>query len=221
MRNTAAILALSMSQLIACATAETPPSADITDTQVSHPTTETQDLSGLSKAYFASGCFWCVEEVFESVRGVEEAISGYAGGSEKNPTYEQVGSGSTGHAEAVMVYYDPKVVSYATLLKVFFASQDPTTKNRQGPDRGAQYRSIAFYQTPEEKAAIEKEITELDASGKYGSPIVTEVTAFEKFWPAEDYHQNYVRQHPNEGYVRGVSIPRFERFKAQMPDVLK
>lgn len=180
-----------------------------------------QDLSGLSTAYFASGCFWCVEEVFESVKGVKEAVSGYAGGTEKNPTYQQVGNGSTGHAEAVEVFYDPKVVNYATLLKVFFNSQDPTTKNRQGPDAGAQYRSIAFYQTTEEKALIETMIKELDASGKYTSPIVTQVTSFEKFWPAEDYHQNYVRQHPDEGYVRGVSIPRFERFKKEMPEVLK
>lgn len=182
---------------------------------------EPQDLTGLSKAYFASGCFWCVEEVFESVKGVKEAVSGYSGGIEKNPTYQEVGSGSTGHAESVEVFYDPKVVSYRTLLRVFFASQDPTTKNRQGPDAGKQYRSIAFYQTPEEKAEIEAMIKELDGSGKYGSPIVTEVTPFEKFWPAEDYHQNYVRNHPDEGYVRGVSIPRFERFKREMPEVLK
>lgn len=180
-----------------------------------------QDLSGLSTAYFASGCFWCVEEVFESVKGVKESVSGYAGGTEKNPTYQQVGSGSTGHAEAVEVFYDPQLVSYTTLLKVFFNSQHPTTKNRQGPDAGAQYRSIAFYQNPEEKAAIETMIKELDASGKYSSPIVTQVVPFEKFWPAEDYHQNYVRQHPDEGYVRSVSIPRFERFKKAMPEVLK
>ncbi|MCB0771276.1 MAG: peptide-methionine (S)-S-oxide reductase MsrA [Flavobacteriales bacterium] len=180
-----------------------------------------QDLSGYSIAYFASGCFWCVEEVFESVKGVPEAVSGYSGGSEENPTYAQVGSGSTSHAEAVMVYYDPKVVSYATLVKVFFASQDPTTPNRQGPDRGTQYRSIAFYRNAEEKAIIQEEIAALNASGKYSSPIVTEVVPFEKFWPAEDYHQDYVRHHPDEGYVRGVSIPRFERFKKAMPEVLK
>ena len=180
-----------------------------------------KDLSGLSKAYFASGCFWCVEEVFESVRGVKEAVSGYSGGNEKDPTYQQVGSGRTSHAEAVEVYYDPAVVSYATLLKVFFASQDPTTPDRQGPDAGKQYRSIAFYQNAEERSFIDATIQELNSSGKYGSPIVTEVTPFEKFWPAEDYHQNYVRLHPNEGYVRGVSIPRFERFKAAMPEVLK
>ena len=205
---------------VACTTA--PVSMEVSNDQAEHPIqTERKDLSGLSKAYFASGCFWCVEEVFESVRGVEEAISGYAGGKEMDPTYHEVGSGGTGHAEAVEVHYDPIVVSYATLLKVFFASQDPTTPDRQGPDTGKQYRSIAFYQNAEERSFIDATIQELNSSGKYGSPIVTEVTRFEKFWPAEDYHQNYVRLHPNEGYVRGVSIPRFERFKAAMPEVLK
>lgn len=183
--------------------------------------TPKKDLDGLTRAYFASGCFWCVEEVFESVSGVEEAISGYAGGAEPDPTYAQVSNGSTGHAETVEVFYDPEVVSFETLVNVFFASQDPTTKNRQGPDAGTQYRSIAFYQTAEEKAIIEKEIAALNASGKYASPIVAEVMAFERFWPAEDYHQDYVRHHPDESYVRGVSIPRFERFKKAMPEVLK
>jgi peptide-methionine (S)-S-oxide reductase len=187
----------------------------------SAPVPQRADLSGYSRAYFASGCFWCVEEVFESVRGVKETISGYSGGPERNPTYQQVSSGATGHAESVEVYYDPKVVSYATLVQVFFASQDPTTPNRQGPDAGTQYRSIAFYQSAAEKGTIEKIIAELNASGKYRSPIVTEVKAFEKFWPAEDYHQNYVRHHPDESYVRSVSIPRFERFKQAMPEVLR
>lgn len=184
-------------------------------------TTAQKDLSGLSKAWFASGCFWCVEEVYESVEGVEEAISGYSGGPEPNPTYEQVSSGRTGHAETVEVYYDPEVVSFETLVKVFFESHDPTTMNGQGPDAGTQYRSIAFYRTAEEKAIIEKTIAELNASEQYDAPVVTEVKAFEQFWPAEDYHQNYVRQNPDERYVRGVSIPRFERFKKAMPEVLK
>ena len=215
------MLLLSIALLTACTNAPTAVNAGSNDMGTATSETQQKDLSGYSTAYFASGCFWCVEEVFESVKGVAEAVSGYAGGTEKKPTYQQVGSGATGHAEAVQVYYDAKVVSYATLLKVFFASQDPTTPNRQGPDRGTQYRSIAFYQTPEEKAQIEKEIAALNASGKYSSPIVTEVSPFEKFWPAEDYHQDYVRQHPNESYVRSVSIPRFERFKQAMPEVLK
>lgn len=221
MKNPSTMLLFPIAFLFSCTSNGTPPAVEQAAQEVGRTTHEPQDLSGLSTAYFASGCFWCVEEVFESVKGVKEAVSGYAGGSEKNPTYQQVSSGSTGHAEAVEVFYDPKVVSYTTLLKVFFNSQDPTTKNRQGPDAGTQYRSIAFYQNPNEKAETEAMIKELDASGKYASPIVTQVVPFEKFWPAEAYHQNYVRQHPDEGYVRSVSTPRFERFKKAMPEVLK
>ena len=221
MKPMTSMLILPIALLFSCIPNSTNPlsSRNVQDTTLINESP--QDLSGSSTAYFASGCFWCVEEVFESVKGVKEAVSGYSGGTEQNPTYQQVGSGSTGHAEAVEVFYDPEVVSYTTLIKVFFNSQDPTTKDRQGPDAGAQYRSIAFYQNQEEKGVIESMIKELDASGKYTSPIVTQVVSFEKFSPAEDYHQNYVRLHPNEGYVRGVSIPRFERFKREMPEVLK
>ena len=179
------------------------------------------DLSGLSVAHFASGCFWCSEEIFGSVKGVEKVISGYSGGAEPNPTYEEVSSGRTGHAEAVEVYYDPENISYATLVKIFFSSQDPTTPSRQGPDAGPQYRSIAFYDTPEQKAIIEAEIKEIDASGQYAAPVVTEVMPFEKFWEAEDYHQDFVKRNPSDRYVRGVSKPRFERFKEKMPEVVK
>ncbi len=175
----------------------------------------------LSVAHFAEGCFWCAEEIFQHVRGVKSVINGYSGGTEPNPTYEEVSDGKTGHAEAVEVHYDSSVVDYPTLLKVFFASQDPTTPSRQGPDAGPQYRSVAFYDTPEQKAFIEGYIRELDASGRYNSPIVTEVAPFVKFWPAEEYHQNYAERNPDQPYIRGVSKPRFERFKAIMPDVLK
>ena len=176
----------------------------------------------LPVATFAGGCFWCVESGFEHVPGVVEAVSGYTGGPEKNPTYRQVSSGATGHAEAVEVYYDPEVVSYATLLKVFFGSHDPTTLNRQGPDRGAQYRSGIYYQTEAEKAAIEAYIQELVAEGVYTrEEITTEVAELTKFWPAEDYHQEYEANHPNQPYVRSVSIPRLNRFKAQYPELLK
>jgi peptide-methionine (S)-S-oxide reductase len=182
---------------------------------------EDQDLSKLNKAYFAEGCFWCAEEVFESVRGVHEVISGYSGGTEKKPTYEDVGSGKTGHAEAIEVYYDPEVVSFETLVNVFFASQDPTTLNRQGPDAGTQYRSIAFYDNADEKEQIENTIKTLNASGQYDAPIVTQVVPFEKFWPAEEYHQDYAKHNPDNPYVQSVSQPRFDRFKAKMPEVLK
>lgn len=180
-----------------------------------------QDLKGYETAYFASGCFWCVEAVFESVKGVKEVISGYAGGTELNPTYEQVGMGQTSHAEAVEVYYDPKVVSYETLVKVFFGSQDPTTLNRQGPDRGAQYRSVAFYKNDGEKKIIVDYIAQLTKDKIYNSPIVTEVTPFTKFYDAEDYHQDYERKHPNNPYIQGVSIPRLKRFQKKFPELLK
>lgn len=171
-------------------------------------------------AYFASGCFWCVEAIFESVRGVEEAVSGYAGGHTKNPTYKTIGTGKTGHAESVAVYYNPKEVSFQTLVTVFFGSHDPTTKNGQHPDYGSQYRSIAFYQTPQEKEIIENTIRKLNKE-VYKGKIVTEVTKLEKFYPAEEYHQNYERLHPENPYVQRVSIPRLNRFKKKFPELLK
>lgn len=181
----------------------------------------TVNTDGLSKAYFASGCFWCVEAIYESVRGVGEVVSGYSGGEIKNPTYEQVSSGRTRHAEAVEVYYDPEIVSYATLVDVFFGSHDPTTPNQQGPDRGPQYRSVVFYQSAEEKAIVENKIKELEAANTFRSKIVTEVVPFEIFYDAEDYHQNFERNNPNQGYVRAVSIPRLKRFQAKFPELLK
>ncbi|WP_297693152.1 peptide-methionine (S)-S-oxide reductase MsrA [uncultured Eudoraea sp.] len=180
-----------------------------------------QDLQDYETAYFASGCFWCVEAIFESVKGVKEVISGYSGGTEENPTYEQVGYGKTSHAEAVEVYYNPKEISYFELVQVFFGSHDPTSLNQQGPDRGTQYRSIAFYKNPEEKKIIETYMAALEESGRYQDPIVTEVTAFTKFYDAEDYHQDYERKNPNNSYVRNVSIPRLNQFKKNFPDYLK
>ena len=179
------------------------------------------ELEGYSKAYFASGCFWCVEAIFQSVKGVEEAISGYSGGKIKNPTYRLISSGATRHAEAVEVYYDPEVISYETLVQVFFGSHDPTTPNRQGPDRGPQYRSMIYYLNADEKAIAEKAIADLEDSGAYSNPIVTEVVPFEIFYEAEAYHQEYEALNPNQPYVRGVSIPRLNRFKAKFPELLK
>lgn len=172
-------------------------------------------------AVFAEGCFWCSEHIFEAVEGVDGAVSGYSGGKLANPSYEQVGGEMTGHAESIYVIYDPKIISYAELVKVFFASHDPTTPNQQGPDRGHSYRSVAFYQTEEERAIIEKEIAELTASKRYKKDIVTEVTKLDKFWIAENYHQNYINLHPESGYVQNVSIPRFERFKKEYKGKLK
>ncbi len=180
---------------------------------------EVKDLSGYSVATFASGCFWCVEAVYESVKGVQEAVSGYGGGKEKNPTYEKVGSHTTGHAETVQVYYDASVVSYATLLKVYFASQNPTQVNGQGPDNGASYRSIIFYRNAEEQKQAKDYIAEIQKN--YNKPIAAEVVAFEKFYPAEDYHQDYVQHHPDASYVRMESIPRIKRFQQQYPALIK
>lgn len=180
------------------------------------------DLSGMHKAYFASGCFWCVEAVFESVEGVAEAVSGYSGGSESNPTYRDVSNGVTGHTEAVEVYYDSTIIDFPTLVKVYYGSHDPTTANRQGPDRGSQYRSVAFYQNDTEKTIIEGYIEGLYEDGSYDEgEIVTEVTAFEKFWPAEGYHQDYERKNPNNPYVRNVSVPRLNKFLRAYPELLK
>ena len=175
--------------------------------------------NGLAKAYFASGCFWCVEAVYESVKGVDEAISGYSGGYTQNPTYEQSNTGLTGHAEAVEVIYDPKVVSFSTLVDVYFASQNPTQVNGQGPDRGSQYRSIIFYQNDAQKKIIEEKKAAL--AKQLNATIAAEVYPFQKFWKAEDYHQNYEKLHPENPYIQNVSIPRLKKFQAKMPEVLK
>lgn len=181
-----------------------------------------QDLSEYEKAYFASGCFWCVEAIFESVKGVQEVVSGYSGGTEENPNYQQVSSGMTSHAEAVAVYYDPEVISFTALVQVFFGSHDPTSLNRQGPDRGPHYRSIAFYKNEAEKKIITDYIALLVKENVYdGDPITTQVVPFEKFYKAEEYHQDYERKNPNNGYIRNVSIPRLNRFKENFGDYLK
>ncbi len=182
---------------------------------------KTQNSGAPNKvAYFASGCFWCVESIFESVEGVDEAVSGYSGGRTLNPSYKKIGTGKTGHAETVAVYYDANKVSFQTLVDVFFGSHDPTTVNGQAPDFGTQYRSIAFYQTKEEKEIIQKTIARLNKD-IYKGKIATEVAKFVAFYQAEDYHQNYKKLHPNDPYVRNVSVPRLNRFKKKFPHLLK
>ncbi len=175
--------------------------------------------NGMARAYFASGCFWCVEAIYESIEGVEEVISGYSGGHTKNPTYESTNTGTTGHAEAVEVIYDPETVSFATLVEVYFGSQDPTQKNGQGPDIGSQYRSIIFYQDEEQKKVIQD--TKAEVTENYNKPIAAEVLPFQKFWIAEDYHQDYEKLNPNNPYIQNVSIPRLNRFKNKFPGLLK
>lgn len=176
----------------------------------------------LSKAYFASGCFWCVEAIFESVLGVQEVVSGYSGGVADEANYDDVSSGYTRHAETIEVHYNPGVVRYETLLEVFFDSHDATTLNRQGPDFGAQYRSAIFYQNEEEKNQANAYIEKLYNSGDYvRGTITTEVAAFKAFYPAEDYHQDYEKRNPNQPYIKGVSIPRLKKFQNKRPDLLK
>ena len=166
-------------------------------------------------ATFSEGCFWHAEIVFQSLAGVRDAVSGYAGGTDTNPNYDKVASGNTGHAETVQVYYDPSVISYETLVKAFFASQDPTELNRQGNDEGTEYRSIAFYRNDKEKQIILSEIKRLTNAKVYRSKIVTEVVPFSKFYTAEDYHQEYVSHHPDNPYVSNVSIPDYLRFRKE------
>lgn len=176
---------------------------------------EVKSQDGLERAYFSSGCFWCVEAVYESVKGVKEAVSGYAGGEMANPTYEN----SDGHAETVEVIYDPEEISFETLVEVYFGSQDPTQVNGQGPDIGKHYRSIVFYQNENQKEIINKVKAEI--AKNYEEPIAAEILPFQKFWEAEAYHQNYEKNNPQNPYIQNVSIPRINRFKAKFPELLK
>lgn len=176
--------------------------------------TEAQD--GLKKAYFASGCFWCVEAVYESVIGVKDAVSGYSGGKAENPSYEN----HADHAEAVEIIYDPEVISFEQLVDVYFGSQNVTQVNGQGPDRGQSYRSIIFYQNDSEKRIIDKKITALNKKLD-GNKVAAQVMPFQKFWKAEAYHQNYEENNPGNPYIQNVSIPRINRFKEKFPELLK
>ena len=173
-----------------------------------------------SKAYFASGCFWCVESIYENLKGVVNVDSGYSGGSTINPTYYQVISGSTGHAETIEVVYDSSIIDFKTLVDVFFGSHDPSTLNRQGPDVGTQYRSVAFYSSNEEKNIIKNEIDRL-LKNKVYKKITTEVIPFEKFYVAENYHQDYKKKNPNDLYIMKVSAPRINKFKMNFKEILK
>lgn len=176
---------------------------------------------GLEKATFGAGCFWCVEAVFQRLKGVQSVVSGYSGGRVKNPTYKQVCTGKTGHAEVVQITYDPKQISFAELLEVFWATHDPTTRNRQGNDVGPQYRSVIFYHNDEQKRLAEHYKQKLDESGAFRAPIVTEITAFREFFPAEDYHQNYFNLNPNQPYCQFVIQPKLDKFKKVFGHKLK
>ena len=172
-------------------------------------------------ATFGGGCFWCTEAVFEQLRGVTSVVSGYAGGHVPNPSYEQVCGKGTGHAEVVQITFDPAAISYRTLLEVFFATHDPTTPNRQGNDSGPQYRSAIFFHTDEQKAVATELIAELTRDKVFPAPIVTEVTAFTNFYPAEDYHQGYFRDNPGQPYCAFVVAPKAAKTRAKHVSLLK
>jgi peptide-methionine (S)-S-oxide reductase len=160
-----------------------------------------------------SGCFWCTEAVFQQLKGVETVVSGYSGGHVENPSYEQVVTGRTGHAEVCQIQFNQEQISFEDILEVFFNTHDPTTLNRQGNDVGTQYRSVIFYHTEEQRVAAERIKARLDESRTWKNPIVTEIVPFEKFYPAEDYHQNYFRNNPNQGYCRMVISPKLDKFE--------
>lgn len=180
-----------------------------------------QTQNNLEVATFGAGCFWCVEAIFQSLKGVDKVISGYSGGHVENPTYRQVCNGNTGHAEVCQIYYDPETVGFDELLEVFWRTHDPTTLNRQGNDIGPQYRSVIFYHNPSQKELAEKYKAELDNSGAFSDPIVTEITAFETFYQAEDYHQEYFDLNPRQPYCTYVIQPKMEKFKKVFAEKIK
>ena len=175
----------------------------------------------MEKATFGSGCFWCSEAIFARVEGVVDAVPGYSGGTEPNPTYEMVCSGTTRYAEVTQVTYDPEIVSYEDLLKIFFETHDPTTLNRQGADVGPQYRSVIFYHSPEQREKALEIKEKLNEAGIWKSPVVTEITAFDKFYKAEDYHNDFYENNPNYGYCRVVITPKIEKFEKVFKQYLK
>lgn len=172
-------------------------------------------------AIFGAGCYWCVEAIFQRLEGVVHVRSGFSGGTVKNPAYREVCEGTTGHAEVCEITYDPEKISFESLLSVFWQTHDPTTLNRQGNDIGTQYRSAIFYRNETQKALAEKYKKELDASGAFSNPIVTEITPFEAFYPAEDYHQNYFNENGNQPYCRAVIAPKVEKFEKVFKEQLR
>ena len=187
----------------------------------SNNTTDKMSSSTMEEATFGAGCFWCVEAVFEEVKGIESAVAGYAGGKLPNPTYRQVSSGQTGHAEVARITYDPSVISYEQLLEVFWHTHNPTTKNRQGADVGPQYRSVIFYHNEKQKEIAEQSLKKTDKSDLWQDPIVTEMEPLSNYSVAENYHQNYYENNPNAGYCQVVIAPKLKKFRKDFPQLLK
>lgn len=181
----------------------------------------TKEDTNLETAVFAGGCFWCIETLFQDLKGVEKVESGYSGGTTPNPTYKEVCTGSTGHAEVIKITFDPSVITYEQLLTVFFHVHDPTTLNRQGADAGTQYRSAVFYADDKQKASAEKVIADITAQKLWDDPIVTEVTKLGEYYKAEDYHQDYYNNNPNQGYCSAVIAPKVKKFYKEFKDMLK
>jgi peptide-methionine (S)-S-oxide reductase len=178
------------------------------------------DPAQVDTATFAGGCFWCVEASFEQITGVVEAVSGFAGGDKENPLYQEVANGNTNHAETVQIYYDPQVISFETLLDIFFTAHDPTQLNRQGPDIGPQYRSVIFYHNEKQKLLAEKKIKELQKT-KFEKNIVTQLVPYAEFWQADDYHQDYEKKHPEDPYIQKVSRPKIQKVAEAFRNLLK
>lgn len=195
--------------------AEGTKAVEITESTTSPPSEK------LEKATFGGGCFWCTEAVYQQLKGVYSVTSGYSGGKKENPTYEEVSTGFTGHAEVIQVEYDPQQVSFPELLEVFWKTHDPTTLNQQGADVGTQYRSVVFYHNDQQKQQAEEYRKKLDQSGAFAAPIVTEISPFTKFYAAEKYHQDYFDRNPDQGYCRAVITPKLEKFRKVFHDKLK
>jgi peptide-methionine (S)-S-oxide reductase len=222
--NFAAALVVIPIALVLFAARLTPGASRSTDGPVSAPSFDARVTGGVTEdtAVFAGGCFWGVEAVFDHVKGVKRAISGYAGGDISSPSYEQVSTGDTGHAESVEVIYDPAQVSYGKLLQIFFSvAHDPTQLNRQGPDHGTQYRSAIFYNNAQQEQVAESYIKQLTAAKTFSRPIVTQVAKLRGFYPAEEYHQNYLAHHPNQPYIVINDLPKVAALKKQFSDVYR
>jgi peptide-methionine (S)-S-oxide reductase len=187
----------------------------------SNNNTDTMSSTTMQEATFGAGCFWCVEAVFEEVKGIKSAVAGYAGGELSNPTYRQVSSGQTGHAEVARITYDPSVISYEQLLEIFWHTHNPTTKNRQGADVGPQYRSAIFYHNEKQKEIAEQSLEKTDKSDLWEDPIVTEIEPLSNYSQAENYHQNYYKNNPNAGYCQVVIAPKLKKFRKDFPHLLK
>lgn len=196
-------------------------SVAVSQAQESQKNANTMNSSNLQEATFGAGCFWCVEAIYDEVQGVKSAVAGYAGGKMQNPTYQQVSSGQTGHAEVARITFDPSVISYEELLEVFWHTHNPTTKNRQGADVGPQYRSVIFYHNEEQKETAEKSMAKTDKSDLWDDPIVTEIEPISNYSVAENYHQNYYENNPNAGYCTTVIAPKIKKFRKDFSHLLK